>query len=406
MKNKVSRGRGWRILAILLLAVITLGSAAVPALPALNAKVTMEDVEKTDAAIKKLEDKLAKIQSDKKDLNKKISQAKDTLEDQLEYKSYLDRQLKLTQDDIDTTTALIVEYGNLIHEYEDEIARLEQEVTDNYEIVKQILRQTQMEGNVSYLAMLLTADSFTEFLVSAERVSCMLDYEMKSMQNLNSQAEQLKALSAKTQEVKQYNDSLAAQLSEKQIELTNSATQNAKYILQLESTKAAAEKNLKRKIAEEDALDKEIEELLVERQRQLNSIYAGGVMIWPCDTKYSRISRGVGWSNFDNAYHRGIDIPLSYGADVLAATDGTVVSATYHSSYGYYVLIDHGGGIATLYAHNSKLTVSAGDKVKCGDVIGKAGSTGNSYGNHIHFEVRVDGKCVDPLDKFVKQPVE
>ena len=90
---------------------------------------------------------------------------------------------------------------------------------------------------------------------------------------------------------------------------------------------------------------------------------------------------------------------------MYAVNSGTVVTATYHRSYGYYVLIDHGGGIATLYAHNSKLCVSAGQKVKQGDVIAKIGTTGTSTGYHCHFEVRENGKTVDPLaNGYVVQP--
>ena len=88
-----------------------------------------------------------------------------------------------------------------------------------------------------------------------------------------------------------------------------------------------------------------------------------------------------------------------HGANIYAAKDGTVLKAQYNSSYGYYVLIDHGGGKATLYAHSSKLLVVAGQKVTRGQVIAKVGSTGNSSGYHLHFEVRVSGKTTNPLTK-------
>lgn len=102
----------------------------------------------------------------------------------------------------------------------------------------------------------------------------------------------------------------------------------------------------------------------------------------------------------ENKLHAGIDIGVSEGTDVLASKNGTVVTAGWNNSYGYYVTINHGGGIATLYAHNSSLLVKTGDKVSKGQPIAKSGSTGNSTGPHIHFEIIIDGETVDPLKYF------
>ena len=157
---------------------------------------------------------------------------------------------------------------------------------------------------------------------------------------------------------------------------------------------AAAEADIDRKIKEAE-----------ERARLAN--YVGGALGWPCDLKHnvissyfvSRINPIYGY--YEN--HNGIDIPLPYGSPVLAANAGTVIVSEYHYSYGYYVVIDHGGGISTLYGHNSKLLVAVGDQVTKGQQIAKAGSTGYSTGNHIHFCVRENGIHVDPLG-YVNQP--
>ncbi len=95
--------------------------------------------------------------------------------------------------------------------------------------------------------------------------------------------------------------------------------------------------------------------------------------------------------------HTGIDIPASTGSSIVAASSGTVIHSGWLGGYGNVVMIDHGGGIVTLYAHNSSLTVSKGQSVSRGSLIAKAGSTGNSTGPHLHFEVRQNGKYIDPL---------
>ena len=94
--------------------------------------------------------------------------------------------------------------------------------------------------------------------------------------------------------------------------------------------------------------------------------------------------------------HSGMDLAVPTGTSVRAALPGTVTISQYSSSYGYYVVIDHGGGLATLYAHNSKLLVSVGQTVNAGDVVSLSGSTGRSTGPHLHFEVRVNGERTDP----------
>ena len=102
--------------------------------------------------------------------------------------------------------------------------------------------------------------------------------------------------------------------------------------------------------------------------------------------------------------HTGVDIAGSgcNGDPVVAAAAGTVIKATWNTAYGNYIIIDHGGGITTLYAHSSKLLVIAGDKVEAGQEIMKVGSTGYSTGPHLHFEVRIDGKYQNPLDGWIK----
>lgn len=132
-----------------------------------------------------------------------------------------------------------------------------------------------------------------------------------------------------------------------------------------------------------------------------NIVKGKGVMMWPTDG--GSISSGYG-NRIHPIYkeekmHTGIDIGgIGYDAPVYASADGIVITAGWLGGYGNAVIIDHGNGISTLYGHNSKLTVKVGQEVKRGDLIAKSGSTGVSTGPHIHFEVRVNGKTVNPLE--------
>ena len=109
---------------------------------------------------------------------------------------------------------------------------------------------------------------------------------------------------------------------------------------------------------------------------------------------YTRVSSRYGYRS--SGFHGGVDLAAPGGSPILAARAGKVLTATYHYSYGNYVIVDHGGGISTLYAHASKLLVKKGQTVKKGQQIAKVGTTGNSTGNHLHFEVRINGKRTNP----------
>ena len=121
-----------------------------------------------------------------------------------------------------------------------------------------------------------------------------------------------------------------------------------------------------------------------------------GTLAWPT---YSH-SISAGYPNYDSgAYHGGVDFPVPSGTAVHAADDGVVITVkALNYSYGHYIIISHGNGMQTLYAHNSSLLVSVGQNVKKGDVIAYSGSTGNSTGPHCHFEVRINGKQVNPMN--------
>lgn len=138
-----------------------------------------------------------------------------------------------------------------------------------------------------------------------------------------------------------------------------------------------------------------------------NGVVSENEFMWPVPANYNYISSPFGnrLHPISHTYkmHSGIDIPVNYGADIYASKSGTVTGASYHSSMGNYVIIDHGGGVSTVYMHNSELLVSLGTVVTQGQVIAKGGSTGASTGNHCHFSVKVNGEYVDPMN-YVKVP--
>lgn len=150
----------------------------------------------------------------------------------------------------------------------------------------------------------------------------------------------------------------------------------------------------------EESLNAKVAE--INKQKEIDSKTINGVYIASVPVSNGHITSRFGSrESIRNHTHKGIDIAASYGTNIKAVADGTIEYASYNSGgYGNLVIIDHGNGIKTYYGHCSKLCVSVGQKVNAGDVIAKVGSTGNSTGNHCHFEIRVNGSQIDP-QKYV-----
>ena len=169
----------------------------------------------------------------------------------------------------------------------------------------------------------------------------------------------------------------------------------------------AMQKEYEANYAELSEMQKQIQAELLDIYKNLNTsneAYVGGEMMWPVPG-YSKISSVYGWRFNGSDFHTGMDITGSgvHGAPVVAANTGTVVHTNkcpyngYSYGYGTYIIVDHGGGITTLYAHLSAIDVKIGDIVVMGQQIGRVGNTGWSTGAHLHFEVRQNGKHVNPL---------
>ena len=352
-----------------------------------------------------LKDKIAALQKEQKELKAKLEAAENNIEEQENKKQYLDSLISSTETEIETATALIAEYESKIVTKNAEIEAMEADIEDNYNDMMGRLRFSYEQGNASYLELILNSDNMADFLSNTDRVQSIMDFDKSLMDELTAQLNLLENERTVLSNTLQEQKDLEKSLSDKKVDLEDQKKKADQYITQLQADeKTYAAEYEKAKKAEQEA-NNQIEKLLAERQKSENQQYWGGDFIWPVPKNITRISSYFGWRILwgRSDYHLGIDIPAAAGTDIYASNGGTVVTATYHYSYGYYVLIDHGGGFATLYAHNSRLLVKAGDVVEQGDVIAKMGTTGSSSGNHLHFEVRKNGKVQNPLN-YVKRP--
>lgn len=360
----------------------------------------------TDAKVKMYEEKLKQLANEKKAINTKIYTARQNQADALELKGYLDKQLNLTMDEIKALEELIAETDDKIGKKNLEIIDKKADVDEQRENFLTRLRITYEEGETGYLEMLLGADSLYDFLTRVERVGYMMDYNIKLMEKYQDATVDLEAEEDYLEDLQERNEEAKVTLEETKESLDKQINDNQAYLATLSTTIAANSAAQQKLTAEEDKVNKEMEAYIRELQAKANAAYVGGEFRWPVDVSWKRISSYFGWRTLWGVkdYHRGIDIPANAWSNIYASNGGTVIKAEYHWSYGNYVIIDHGGGKSTLYAHANQLNVKVGDKVKQGQVIAKIGTTGNSSGNHLHFEVRINGECKNPLDGYVTQP--
>ncbi len=359
----------------------------------------------TDSKVESYEAQIAKLNQQMETLKGQISTAKSDIEKTIAEKERIDGELNILIQKIDVTNALINELATNIEIKNGEISTSEGEYQRKYEIFKERLRVTHEDGKISYIAMLFGADSISDFLSRVDRIGAMLEYDTKVMTELKDEKANLETAKSLYEEQKAAQESYLAQLKADEAALDKKKDEAASYYAKLQSNREYYIALYEKQLAAEEQLQAELQAYLKELERQQNNKFVGGTFMWPLPLANTRVSSYYGYRpnpfTGKQELHNGIDIPAPYGTDIYASNSGTVTVATNHWSYGNYIMINHGGGYATLYAHCSKLLVQKGDKVSKGDIIAKVGSTGSSTGNHLHFSLYENSAHTDPM-KFFK----
>ena len=315
------------------------------------------------------------------------------------------------QMEIETLEAQEVELLAYIAKAEEELEKSNKRYTSQKELLEKRLVAMYEMGETSYLEVLLNSTSITDFLSNCYLIEEITKTDTELLENVEAE--------------KKYNQKLKETLETKKLVLAASRETREKHAISLANMGTIKNSRLKQLSQEELELHQMIEEYQnqiaeIETEIRLLALaniseeYVGGVMAWPVPG-YTRITSQFGMRThpITGVYklHTGVDIGAPMGAQFIAANDGIVTYAGYNAAYGNMVIVDHGGGITTLYAHGSKILVSVGDKLYQGNPVLEVGSTGYSTGPHAHFEVRINGNYVEPLDYItsysssVKEPI-
>ena len=390
-----------RITALGLILVLAAG------IPIQASSASTEKVTEDAASTKSLQE----AQDEKAQLEKALKEAQSTIEDLKDSKGDIESKVTELNQQLMDISARITDLENQltaksedIQETKDELAGAKEREAQQYADMKVRIQFMYENGQTSYLEALLSSRNISEFLNSADYIAQIQSYDrqklteyqdtVESIVNLEAQLEQeYTDLEALKSTVESNKATVAAMMRQKESELADisgdieDAQSDADYYaaeIQAQEELIAA---IKRAEAEKAAAGVE------------EHPYTGGAFRWPCPSS-TRVTSDYGTRvspmSGASSNHKGIDIGASAGADIIAAADGTVTAASYSSAAGNYVMIDHGGGLYTVYMHASSLLVSPGQTVSAGDVIAKVGSTGISTGSHLHFGVSLSGSYVSP----------
>ena len=392
-----------------------------------------------------------------------IGQLADERASALEKKEAIDKQIEITSAEIENAELLIEALEIAIDEHQAALEEALREESRQMELFRTRIRSMEEAGDAQYLGILLKADSFSDLLGRLGDVNDIIAYDRKMLDELKLAREQVDAEKKALQRDRDEQSAIKAALSERRAEQEaqyadqlllieeieskvddyrkleeefDRQTEEIENEIILEIQRIEEERRLRE---EEEARRREEERRRKEEERRKreeerakggggggqgggdiddddfeddidddpppsnSGDYAGGGFLWPCPAS-GKISSSYGMRYHpilkEYRMHSGIDIPAPSGSKVVSAASGTVIIANYASGYGNYVVVDHGGGKSTLYAHLSRILVSRGQSVSRGESVGLVGSTGLSMGPHLHFEVRISGSPVNPT-KYV-----
>lgn len=322
------------------------------------------------------------------------------------YISELDTSLSLAQEKILELNTLITDKEAEIKKTTDELNEAIKTEENQYEAMKNRIRFMYERGETMYLELIMSAQSFGDVLNKADYIEELSAYDRRMLEEYQATREYVEICKAQLEaeqvlleeakkDVEAEQQALETLIAEKEKEIAayeNDINNREKLLKEYEAEIAAQNAEIK---ALEDAVAAEKAALAAATRRK----YDGGVFAWPAPS-FTRISDDYGYRTHPilkvQQFHNGVDMAAPGGSPILAAYNGTVVSAAYSSTMGNYIMIDHGDNLYTIYMHASALYVSKGQEVVKGQKIAAVGSTGRSTGNHLHFSVRLNGSYVSP----------
>ena len=362
----------------------------------------------TQAEIDAMKEEANSLKQQQEEIQDQLDSLAADRENAMARKTLLEQQINATRAEINTIAAQIAKYDELIAQKQEELSQAEAEEQAQYELFCERVRYMEEQGEVSYWSILFSSKDFADLLDNAMMVEEIMDYDNQVMDQLIALREQIEEDKAELETARQEQQDAKAEQEAAQANLQAQESEVDALLSQISNQEDELEAREAQLRAASDAATAEIAAAERELAAQIANVPSESGFLWPLPGRYnlsslfgSRKHPITGKAN----NHTGIDLPASSGTSILAAKSGVVTTSTYNNSYGNYVVVSHSDGTSTLYAHMVRRNCSKGDTVSQGQVIGYVGTTGSSTGNHLHFEVRVNGSRVDPINYFTDLPL-
>ena len=343
-----------------------------------------------------LEQRRAELKNKINEAGKSIENINIELTENLEAINKLDEEIYSYETQINTISENLENIEKQIKETEDYLDTIQVDYEHQKEVLQERLLYAYEEGPTRYLDVLLNSKSMLDFITNYYLIAELMQYDKDLLDGIERDKEQIEQIEQSLNESKENLKLIKNEQKKIAISLENSKIVKNSYINNLTNEEKQIQEEMSMYQEELDLVELEILLAVLENS---DTQYVGGTFAWPAPGYYT-ITSPYGMrvhpiiKTFSN--HSGMDIGAPMGSYAIAANDGIVTKATYSYSYGNMVIIDHGGGVTTLYAHGSEILAQVGDVVKRGDAIMKVGSTGWSTGPHLHFEIRINGTTIDP----------
>ena len=343
--------------------------------------------------IEQMNTKLEYVQSELSSTMLRVQELEDKV---LEYQSQM-TELSTKLDGLQTS----------IDEAKKKLAVVEADYNEKEEMLRQRLVTMYESGETSYLDVLLSSRNIIEFISGYYLITELVEYDNNLIKEVEEKKKDIELTKTKLEKEETELKIIKAKREQTTIVLQNTITMQQNEVAKLNEQEKKLQEEISTYKIEQARIESAIR-LAMNTSTDVNIQYTGGEMIWPVAMSGTRITSEFGTREHPIQgvvkQHTGIDIGnAGYGAPVVAAADGVVTYAGWLGGYGNCVIINHGDGVTTLYGHGQKIITELHAEVKQGDLIMEVGSSGNSTGPHLHFEVRINGSCVQPLN-YVKAP--
>ncbi|MDA8235339.1 MAG: peptidoglycan DD-metalloendopeptidase family protein [Clostridia bacterium] len=313
----------------------------------------------------------------------------DTLKEEIDALNQAIRQdkerLKIAQQDVRKATA--------------DLEEAQQDLVEQDYILGTRIRDIYEKGTVGYLEVLFESENFSDFLNRFELMKIIVEHDSMLLKSIEEKKARINDQKILLEQKRDEIETIKRAKEEKQEENKIKAEKFEDMESELRKDIGAYEEEIEKLEQEESRKAAE----LIRMQQRSGAAKGDGIYAWPV-AGYSRVSSGYGNRMHPilkrTKFHSGLDIPAPSGTPIRAAQDGTVIYSGTMNGYGNVIILDHGAGVSTLYAHNSQNLVSVGEEVKKGSTIGKVGSTGRSTGPHVHYEIRTNGDPVNPMQYY------